>query len=114
MGSLTLAARFLLFAGCAVVLFAHTGQYPGLQLHTGKQIYQAACVACHGPDGKGTPESTAGFQKPDTFPDFTRCDQTTPEMDSDWKALIVHGGRFRGFSPFMPSFGKALTNEQIT
>lgn len=113
MGSLTLAARFLLFAGCAVVLFAHTGQYPGLQLHTGKQIYQAACVACHGPDGKGTPESTAGFKKPDTFPDFTRCDQTTPEMDSDWKALIVHGGRFRGFSPIMPSFGKAFTDKQI-
>lgn len=92
---------------------AEIGQYPGLKLDTGKQIYEAACVACHGPKGKGMPQSTIGFTKPDSFPDFTRCDQTTPELNTDWKAVIVHGGRFRGFSQIMPSFGEALTNEQI-
>jgi mono/diheme cytochrome c family protein len=94
-------------------MYAQTGNYPGLPLKTGKQIYHAACAACHGADGKGTPESTAGFKKPDSFPDFTRCDQTTAEMDTDWKAVIVHGGPFRGFSQIMPAFGEALTNEQI-
>src|SRR5262249_47726730 len=56
---------------------------------------------------------TAGFEKPDTFPDFTRCDQTTPETNTDWKAVILHGGRYRGFSQIMPSFGQALMPEQI-
>src|SRR5215472_2171905 len=42
----------------------------------GEQVYKAACVACHGSDGRGTPQSTAGFTQPRTFPDFTRCDQT--------------------------------------
>jgi len=97
----------------ATTLRAQSGIYPGLQLETGKQIYEAACTACHGSDGKGTPESTAGFMKPDSFPDFTRCDQTTPEMDTDWKAVIVHGGNYRGFSQIMPAFGEALRNDQI-
>jgi mono/diheme cytochrome c family protein len=103
---------FLLWASAAA-LFAQTGNYPGIPLNTGKQIYQAACVACHGPDGKGTRQSIAGFQKPDSFPDFTRCDQTTAEWDTDYKAVIIHGGQFRGFSQIMPSFGEALTDAQI-
>ncbi len=98
---------------CAGLLLAQTGNYPGLQLNTGKQIYEAACVACHASNGKGTAQSIAGFQKPDSFPDFTRCDQTTAEMDADWKAVIVHGGPFRGFSQIMPAFGEALSDNQI-
>ena len=90
------------------------GQTPSLHLETGEQIYRTACVACHGADGKGTPKSVAGFEQPDSFPDFTRCDQTTAEMDSDWRAVIVHGGRYRGFSQIMPSFSAALNDEQIT
>src|SRR5215471_8486942 len=84
-----------------------------LDLSNGEAIFRAACVACHGTDGKGAPDTTVGFEKPDTFPDFTRCDQTTPERDVDWKAIIHDGGRARGFSPIMPSFGEALTSKQI-
>jgi mono/diheme cytochrome c family protein len=102
-----------LLLGSASMSVAETGKYPGLKLDTGKQIYETACAACHGPKGKGMPESTVGFTKPESFPDFTRCDQTTPELNTDWKAVIVHGGRFRGFSQIMPSFGDALTNDQI-
>jgi hypothetical protein len=70
-------------------------------------------VACHGADGQGTPKSIAGFEQPRTFPDFTRCDQTTPEEDVAWKAVITHGGQNRGFSQIMPSFEEALTPKQI-
>jgi mono/diheme cytochrome c family protein len=82
-------------------------------LRTGKEIFLAGCLGCHGPDGKGMPETTAGFEKPSTFPDFTACDQTTPEYDVDYKATIRDGGRARGFSRIMPSFGGVLTAEQI-
>ena len=84
-----------------------------LHLDTGKQIYEAGCIACHGSDGKGTPTEIAGFDRPRTFPDFTQCSQTTPEMNSDWKAIIRDGGPFRGFSQIMPSFKEALTSEQM-
>ena len=86
---------------------------PGLKLGTGKEIYETACAACHGADGKGTPKTIAAFEPPRTFPDFTRCDQTTPELDNDWRATIANGGPFRGFSQIMPSFREALTAEQI-
>jgi mono/diheme cytochrome c family protein len=84
-----------------------------LKLDTGKEIFEAACAACHGADGKGMPDTTVAFQKPKTFPDFTECDQTTPEPNVDWKATIRDGGHGRGFSLIMPSFGEALSPEQI-
>src|ERR1700730_1288142 len=80
---------------------------------TGQQIFKAACAACHGADGRGTPQEIAGFTKPRTFPDFTACDQTTPEPNINWKDVILHGGPARGFSDIMPSFSEALTAEQI-
>jgi mono/diheme cytochrome c family protein len=79
----------------------------------GEHIYKGGCIACHGSEGKGAPESSTVFTRPDTFPDFTRCDQTTPEANSAWKAVIIHGGPSRGFSQIMPSFGELLTNEDI-
>jgi cytochrome c553 len=100
----------LIVSVTAGVLFGEAGS---LQLDTGEHIYKTACVACHGPDGKGTPKSIAGFEPPDSFPDFTRCDQTTAELDNDYRAVIVHGGQYRGFSQIMPSFKQALTPEQI-
>jgi mono/diheme cytochrome c family protein len=80
---------------------------------SGEAIYRAACAACHGADGRGAPETTIGFDKPDTFPDFRACDQTTPELDVDWKATIRDGGQARGFSRIMPAFGDALTKADI-
>jgi mono/diheme cytochrome c family protein len=100
---------------CATVrlLFGQAGPASSLHLDSGEQIYKSGCVACHGADGKGTPTSISGFEKPRTFPDFTQCDQTTPEDDAAWKAIITHGGPYRGFSQIMPSFGQALSSEQI-
>ena len=59
------------------------------------------------------PDSTVGFQKPATFPDFSGCDQSTPEVEADWRAVIHDGGRARGFSRIMPAFGDLLTSQQI-
>jgi len=82
-------------------------------LKNGKDIFQAGCAGCHGRDGKGAPQSTIGFEKPDTFPDFTECKQTTPEDNWTWKSIIRDGAPSRGFSQIMPSFSGALTSEQI-
>src|SRR5712671_7822227 len=82
-------------------------------LKAGKEIFEAGCAGCHGGDGKGAPQSTIGFEKPDTFPDFTKCDQTTPEDNLAWKSVIRDGAPSRGFSQIMPSFSGALTPAQI-
>ena len=104
------ALAFVCLAPCAP---AQNTSSPPLKLDTGKEIFEAACVACHGHDGKGMPDTTVGFKKPKTFPDFIQCGQTTPEPNVDWKATIHFGGHGRGFSPIMPSFVDALTSEQI-
>src|ERR1051325_696749 len=88
-------------------------QTPELKLDTGEDIYKAACIGCHGPDGKGQPETTLGFEKPSQFPDFTDCNGSTREKVFDWTATIHEGGPGRGWSPIMPSFAEALTLEQI-
>ncbi len=82
-------------------------------IKNGKVVYNGGCIACHGSEGKGAPETSTVFKRPDTWPDFTKCDQTTPEADSAWKAVIVHGGPSRALSPIMPSFGDLLSNDQI-
>jgi hypothetical protein len=94
---------------CAQKLRHHSTESP----EAGKQIFKSACVACHGADGRGTPKVVSGFEPPQSFPDFTKCEQTTPEPNSAWKDVIAHGGRARGFVEIMPSFGEALTSEQI-
>ena len=80
----------------------------------GAELFAAGCAGCHGPDGSGAPDSTIGFEKPSTYPDFTGCDQTSPEVEADWGAVIHDGGKARGFSRIMPAFGDLLTPEQIT
>jgi len=108
--SSVVAPFVLLTAG---VSFGQSHKDSARQLQSGEQIYKSACVACHGSDGKGTPQSISGFEPPRTFPDFTRCDQTTPEDNTAWRAVITHGGPTRGFSQIMPSFRDSLTSEQI-
>jgi mono/diheme cytochrome c family protein len=81
--------------------------------HRGEIVYKQGCIACHGAEGKGADPAATVFVRPDTFPDFTRCDQTTPEPDSAYKAVILHGGHGLGFSQIMPAFGDLLTDQQI-
>jgi mono/diheme cytochrome c family protein len=78
---------------------------------SGEAIYRAACVTCHGPDGKGSSRTTVGFDIP--LPDFTDCAFATAEADVDWHAVVHEGGRIRGLDRHMPAFGDALTSTQI-
>jgi len=108
------AASFL----CLSLLFfraapAIAGQSGARALTGGESIYRGGCAGCHGPDGKGAPDTTVGFEKPETFPDFADCRSTTPERDVDWRATIHEGGHGRGFSRIMPSFAEELTAAQI-
>jgi mono/diheme cytochrome c family protein len=80
---------------------------------TGKAVFQAACAACHGGDGTGTPQTTAGFTPPDTFPDFTDCNATSREPNDFWKAIVHGGGPARGFSEIMPAFEESLSSAEI-
>jgi mono/diheme cytochrome c family protein len=84
-----------------------------IEVHGGKAIYDAACAACHGANGEGTAQSVAGFDQPDSFPHFNKCEETTPEFGRDYKASIRDGGPARGFSAIMPSFSGALTSQQM-
>ncbi|MBA3915909.1 MAG: c-type cytochrome [Acidobacteriales bacterium] len=95
-------------------LFAEAGSNSSGASRSGEQIYKSGCAACHGSDGRGTPKAVAGFEQPRTFPDFTKCDQTTPELNSAYVAVVTYGGPYRGFSQIMPSFGQALTAKEIT
>jgi hypothetical protein len=69
-------------------------------------VYRSACQGCHGPDGRGMPQSTTALPLP--VPDFTDCNFAAREPDSDWLAIIHEGGPARGFDPLMPAFGEAL------
>lgn len=81
------------------------------QLRSGREIFQAACVSCHGPDARGAPQTTVGFEQP--LPDFTDCRFAVREADADWHAVVRGGGPARGFSEIMPAFGEALSREEI-
>jgi mono/diheme cytochrome c family protein len=104
----------LLLPSGTLDLFSQTLKYSTPpDAKNGERIYKDGCNACHGSTGKGAPQTSTEFKRPDTFPDFTRCDQTTAEPNSAWKDVVVNGGPSRGFSQIMPAFGEALTSEQI-
>ena len=84
---------------------------------SGAQIFERACATCHGLDGKGAAQTVVGFNLPlpngHTFPDFTDCSTNTVESLTDWVAVAERGGPIRGLDRHMPSFGDALTQEQL-
>jgi mono/diheme cytochrome c family protein len=109
----TLTSTVLIIFASTALLSAQTIKQRSHDVKNGERTYKSGCIACHGDNGRGAPETLTEFKRPDTFPDFTRCDQTTPESNSAWKDVIVHGGPSRGFSQIMPTFGDLLTSDQI-
>jgi mono/diheme cytochrome c family protein len=77
----------------------------------GRAVYETACAACHGSDGRGMAQSTVGFDTP--IPDFTDCSFATPEPDADWIAVMHDGGPARAFDRRMPAFGDAVTDSEL-
>ena len=109
-----LACVAVLVPACTSLLLSQTLKYSRPpDPKKGEVLYKNGCIACHGNTGKGAPQSSIEFTLPDTFPDFTRCDQTTAETNLAYKDVVVHGGPARGLSQIMPAFGDLLTSEQI-
>jgi mono/diheme cytochrome c family protein len=101
-------------AGVLLLLVFHTeirAQTVDRSHLDGRQLYDAACAACHGADGRGQPIDVRGFETPP--PDFTDCALTTPEADLDWYSVIHRGGTVRAFDSIMPAFGDELSTEDI-
>jgi mono/diheme cytochrome c family protein len=94
-----------------IALHAQASRQVSTHSRTGLELYEAACAACHGTDGTGQPQARVGFDTP--LPDFTDCGYATPEQDSDWLAIVAHGGPVRAFDRRMPAFGEALSDEDI-
>ena len=75
------------------------------------RLYEQACGACHGSDGRGRTVEEVGFEL--ELPDFTDCEFTSREPDPDWYAVIHEGGPVRAFDRMMPAFGDTLTDDDI-
>ncbi|MFO1468594.1 MAG: hypothetical protein U1F35_19475 [Steroidobacteraceae bacterium] len=83
------------------------------RLDSGRDIVAAACAAFAARTARERSAAELGFQPPDTYPDFSRCDQTAQEANRDYRAIVRSGGPARAFSPIMPAFGAALSPAQI-
>ena len=73
----------LLAIGLPLSTSAAAQTRPAAGLTDGAELFAAGCAGCHGPRGSGASDSTIGFEKPDTYPDFTSCAQTSPEVQTD-------------------------------
>ena len=102
-----LAGSLFFFVVLPVTLLASR---QGAPPRTGKQVYQAACIQCHGANGTGNHKAAVGFEQP--LPDLSDCNFTR-EADADWYAIVHNGGPVRAFNRLMPSFGEALTHDEI-
>ncbi len=80
-------------------------------LTSGRDVYEAACAACHGTRGTGTDRTLRGFDV--SPPDFTDCAFSSREPAIDWYGIAHSGGPTKGFDRLMPAFGDVLTKEQI-
>jgi mono/diheme cytochrome c family protein len=86
-------------------------QSPRQEVESGADVYEAACAACHGIDGRGNAPSIVGFSVP--LPDFTDCLFATVEADEGWEAVVHQGGPVRALDRHMPAFGAALSPREI-
>jgi hypothetical protein len=83
----------------------------GTTPRSGRQVYESICTTCHGPDGKGGVNQE--LEKVVTPPDFSDCGFANREPEDAFLAVAHGGGPSRGFSPLMPPWGSAYTEEEL-
>jgi mono/diheme cytochrome c family protein len=105
----TIRRTAVLVAVLAASATTATAQTPSSR--SGAEVYNAACAACHGRDGRGPTPTLVGFDTP--IPDFTDCSFSTVEPDADWMAVSHDGGPARAFDRRMPAFGDALSDTEL-
>ncbi|HEY8549641.1 MAG TPA: c-type cytochrome [Vicinamibacterales bacterium] len=100
--------------GCLVLLLFPAapvaGQEPASP-RSGREVYETACAACHGPDGRGG--VNAELEKIVELPDFSDCAFASREPDRAFLAIAHGGGTIRGFSPLMPPWAGMFTDEEL-
>ena len=80
----------------------------------GERIYQANCMACHGPQGRPDTDSPL-IKSLEVVPaNFSDALFNSREPEGDWRTVITHGGGALGFSQQMPAFGESLSEQEIT
>jgi hypothetical protein len=78
---------------------------------SGREVYEATCINCHGPDGRaGVNPALEAIAKP---PDFTNCAFASREPDRGFLAVAHNGGPARGFSPLMAPWGGMYTEQEL-
>lgn len=78
---------------------------------SGKEVYDSACIACHGPDGRGG--VNLELEKIAPTPDFSDCAFAVREPDRAFLAVAHLGGPARGFSALMPPWEGTFTDEEL-
>ena len=74
----------------------------------GREVYETACLLCHGRDGASNPE----WESPVRPVPFSDCG-TTAEPTALWKSIVANGGPKHGLSDVMPAFGEAFAEPEI-
>lgn len=92
----------------ALALLAGWATSNTAQIAKGKEVFETACLACHGADGTGNPEWESEV-RPVSFAD---CG-TTAEPTALWKSIVVNGGPKHGLSEVMPAFGEAFPADEL-
>ena len=95
----------------ALVSFALSPAAHAQNAAEGKRLYSTYCTSCHGDTGKG--DGTAGASLPVKPADHTNGAVMNKLSDSFLINIISKGGSGAGKSTFMPSWGGALTDQQV-
>ena len=92
--------------------FALPGVASAGDITAGNEKFQALCVSCHGPGGKGDgPNVTEDFKVSPR--NFTNAKEMNKLSDADLKNVILDGGPAVDKSPLMPPWGKTLSVEHF-
>ena len=78
------------------------------QIAKGKEVYEVACLLCHGKDGSGNPE----WESPVRPTSFSDCGSTGESTDL-WVSIVANGGAKHGLADLMPAFGEAFPPEDL-